>query len=223
MNYTNLSSISKSVCFLIFVIVLSSCNEDKNTSEIKNDELNKKIETHKSFYEINEFDYKGQLPYLNSEAEVNVKSEIFQKVEKMLVNINYSWEDFDKLYKDELTAAEKQNLAYIILSQKDLIGLLKSNQESEVYNKKVKQYVNDLVESKYLGYCLLFNALEALKSNDPKFVKENANLILNYSINDDFHNDIINNDEMIKNPQTSKYYYKIKENYSFLERIKNLD
>lgn len=205
-----------------FTMFLLSCNEDKSISEINNEDLSKKINSHKSFYKTNEIDYKGQLPYLNSESSDIIKSDLYTEIESKISNDKYSWEYFDNLYNNEMTLAEKQKLAYIVLSQKDLIGLLKNNTKNQVFHDKVKKHINILVESEYIGYCLLYNALESVKTKDIDFVKKSAKLIENYSYNDDFHSDIIANVEMAKDPHVSKYFHKIKENYSYLDKIKDL-
>lgn len=195
-----------------FIIGCESNNEKNETTL-----LNNKIEKTKSFQNKELSNYKGQLPYLSLKNEADESSEIAAKLdlEEKINNPEYDWKYFNNLHSEKLSITEKQNLAFIILSTKDLIGLAQNNPENSEFKNAIKQNVATLTETEYIGYCVLYNAIEATNDND--FKKAQFSKIIDYAKADNFHEFNLKNKELENTP----FYAKIKENYHYLEIIKN--
>ena len=208
----------KKVFILISAISITITSCDKSSSS-KNEEVNSRITSpkEKSFQNTSLIGYKGQLPYIKSQtqeeiAEQNATLDLGNKV----TDSKFDWKYFDKQYSDDLTESQKQNLSYIILSTKDLIQLSMDKPNDEILKNAIIKYTKILVETKYIGYCLLYNSLENIENK--KLVTELANSISKYSKEETFHKHNIDNIEI----QNTTIHTKIKEDYSYLEKIKAL-
>lgn len=212
---------------IVYIALLScfiyvSCNQEpnqiensKNLKETKNQDLLER----KSFTDFKQLGYKGQLPYLSTEN--NDKSITFlsdNDFKEKLSDSKYGWREFDRMFNDNLDVSSKQQLVYTILSQKDLLGVLINNPKDERIKNKVQKYTDVLVESEYIGYCLLYTSLSVLGENS-----DNISKIIEYSKEDKFHNDILNNPEISENFALKVYVEKIEDNFSYLDKIKELE
>lgn len=164
--------------------------------------------------------YMNQMPLIKSTVE--------DRKEDTTTRVGYTdaedsktdWLYFDKQYNDGLSNPKKQEIAYIILCKKDLIGQVNKNPDNKVLVAALKKYTNILVETNYIGYTSLYYALQTLKPIDEVFVKEKAEAILTYAKNDTFHTDIINDS---KNMEVDKNTYdKFVENFKYISRIGTL-
>ncbi|WP_396192490.1 hypothetical protein [Flavobacterium sp.] len=214
----------KNLLLLLILTSLCSCEKKENINEINDKADSKKTQSHKSFTDFSKLDYRGQLPYLSGDSENNSnKLALEYNFNSKIIDKKITWEYFDAIYNDDLSIPEKQNLAYVILSLKDLLGLYDNNKNNSNLENKIIKYSKILVETKYIGYCLLFNCLKTIQQKNPKLVNELSNKIITYSASEDFHTSVINDTVLASNSSSSKYYYKIKENYTFLEKIKFLN
>lgn len=204
------------IFILIPLLAIVSCGkqeyQDKNTKAIS---PKTGIPNHTSSYTIDSLSYKGQLPYLSSvsTAEDSGKEMFDSDMTVMLKDSSKDWEDFDQLYSTSLSVEQKQRLGYLILSQKDLIGLLHNDPTNSTLQDAVKKYVEILVDTDYIGYCVLYYAL--IEINDSPFVESMAEEITRYGADDPFSTFFL--DEPLN--ESIPYYDKVEENYSYLHEI----
>lgn len=170
-----------------------------------------------SFYDLTEPGYRGQLPYIASESETGM-AEYYAGLDiaDEIKNPEITWEYFDELYQDNMPSDQKQSIAFTILSTKDLIGLVRNDPENLQLRDALKKYVNVLVSTKYIGYCILYSALE--QSGDLAYSKRKAQEIVEYSVSDTFHQSFLNENEA----QETRFYRKVAENYSYLRQLREL-
>lgn len=208
----------KKVYLLLIVVTWFACN-----NETKNDITNQKQNSKKSYTDFSKPTYKGQLPYLKTPSNSDDSNTMALKYdfEYKIKDSNTSWEYFDKIFNDTLSVSNKQHISYIILSSKDLIGQFNKDKSNELLEKKLVFYTKVLVDSDYIGYCLLYYSFDALKSKYPGMVSDFKKKVINYSLRDVFHKEIINNKELEKS-EMAIYYKKAKENYSYLKKIEDL-
>lgn len=211
----------KRVVYTLCVLGLFSCTNDNLK---RTDESSRVQERKKSSVLANKGDetkeegkaYTQQLPYVDANHDFlsfNVKNKLNEKMNDPKV----TWEEIDKLYHDNLNPAEKQFLIYIMLAKKDLIGLQKEKPSNEQF-AKLSKYTQELVNSKYIGYCLLYNALITLDNGDNSdIIQSYAKKIEDYSANESFHSNFLK-----KPKEKGAYIEKVSENYSFLDKIKKL-
>lgn len=209
----------KKIIYTLFVFGLFSCtNDHTNRTEENGNETSKvsSVLVDNDRQNKRGKEYVNQLPYVDSNHDFLNFSMENQLNEKMN-DPNITWEEIDKLYHDDLNPAQKQFLIYIILAKKDLIGLQNENPTDAQYAKLAK-YTQELVDSKYIGYCLLYHALATLHHGDnAEQIKSYANEIEHYSANESFHSNFL------ANPNgKGEYIQKIRENQSFLDKIKEL-
>lgn len=203
--------------FLIILISLFfSCNNETKT-ELKIQEKS----TKKSFQDFSKKTYRGQGLYLKKTENIEdtAKMALEYDFDKNIHDRKVSWEYFDKIYKENLTITEKQHLSFIILSTKDLIGLYNNDKSNKILEKKLIFYTKLLIDSEYIGYCLLYFSLNALKNSNPELINEYKNKILNYSTRDEFHKKTLS-DKDLESSEMAIYYKKVKENFSYLDKIK---
>lgn len=207
----------KTIKFLAVIATTFIVGCESNNEKTETTLPNIQTETTKSFQNKELPNYKGQLPYLSLKNEADESSEIAAKLklEEKVNNPEYDWKYFNNLYNESLSVTEKQNLSFIILSTKDLIGLAQRDPKNTELKNAIKQNVTTLTNTKYIGYCLLYNAIEA--ANDENFKKEQFSIIVDYAKNENFHEFNLKNKALENTP----FYAKIKENYSYLETIKN--
>ncbi len=170
-----------------------------------------------SFYSFAQDGYLGQLPYIvagsaGEISEFNTEFEIADKVTDSTV----TWEYFDSIYSDDLTEAEKQNVAVFVLRNKDLIGLARGNPQNARYQRALTKYIGVLVDSKYFGYCLLYSALE--QCNDPDYAKRKAAEIVRYSVTETFHQTFLNDPAV----SADWRYRKVEEDLTYLSELREL-
>ncbi len=202
-----------SLCFLLI-----SCNDSETNNKINNLEK----QATKSIFKVENVDYTGQLPYIETHEDTDF-NQINEKlnINDILKNKADDWSVLDSKFNEKLTSFESEYLSYLILSKKDLIKDYKFDNSNNTKDKFMF-HLNNLIEHENVGYCLLYNGLMCLKNTNPDYVKTKAQIIVNYSKDDKFHSEYIN-DKMIENdPVMEKYYKKIKDNYSYLDKIKKL-
>lgn len=200
---------------LLFVLLGTSCVNTKTESEENSFQNVVKTETQKPDCS----GYRNQLPYYKAASETEAAEEMAKwNYEEKISEENIGWTYFDGLYNDNLSVYNKQKLAFIILSKKDLIGLVKQNPNDENLKTALKKYVSILVDTKYFGYCVLFSALELL-SDDTIFITETIQEIDRYAALEKFHTNVLDQGNDFPDREV---FLKIKEDYSYLERIKNL-
>jgi hypothetical protein len=206
----------------LLTIVLSVCFACNN--EIKTEENALEKRTKKSFTDYSKETYKGQLIYLKnySDSEDGGKMSLENDFDINIADKNISWEFFDKIYNDKLSITDQQHLAYIILSSKDLIGLYNKDKSNEVLEKKLLFYTQLLVNTDYIGYCLLYYSFDALKDKYPEKMMNFKNKVAKYSVNDEFHKKTLEDKDLEKS-EMAVFYKKAKENYSYLEKIKDME
>ncbi|MHA3788661.1 hypothetical protein ACX0HA_10655 [Flavobacterium hauense] len=127
------------------------------------------------------------------------------------------WTFFDKQYNEDLSNPEKQEIAYIILCKKDLIGKVNKNPDNAELVAALKKYTDVLVKTEYIGYTSLYYALKTLKPIDEVYTKEKAAAILKYAKHDTTHTDFINDKEFMK--KEKKTYDRFVENFKYVSRI----
>lgn len=130
------------------------------------------------------------------------------------------WTYFDKQYNEGLSNPKKQDIAYIILCKKDLIGQVNKNPDNAELVSALKKYTDVLVQTEYIGYTSLYYALQTLKPVDAAFTKEKAAEILKYAKNDTTHADFINDKEMMEKDR--EMYDKFVANFKYVSRIATL-
>lgn len=210
----------KVMALVLATLAMFSCRQESSTANrfadptggLAGGSTDKKKD---SFYDFSQSGYLGQLPYIVSNyadevPEFNTQHEIAQKVSDSTV----TWEYFDSLYSEELSLAQKQNVAILVLSVKDLISLARADPRNDYYQDALTKYVDVLVDSRYFGYCLLYSALE--QCQDPSYQKRKAIDILNYSIGESFHHTFLNNPDLPEDWQQRK----VEEDLGFLSKIR---
>lgn len=130
------------------------------------------------------------------------------------------WTYFDKQYNERLSNPKKQDIAYIILCKKDLIGLVNKNPDNAELVAALKKYTDILVKTEYIGYTSLYYSLQTLKPIDEAYVKEKAAAILKYAKHDTTHADFINDKEMMA--KDKEMYDKFVANFKYVSRIGTL-
>jgi hypothetical protein len=170
-----------------------------------------------SFYSFTQNGYLGQLPYIevgyiDEISEFNTEFEIAEKVSDSTV----TWEYFNSLYKDDLTIAQKQNVALFVLRNKDLISLAREHPDNVRYQRALAKYVDVLVDTKYFGYCLLYAALE--QCGDAKYAKQKAAEIVEYSITETFHQSFLNDPTV----SADWRYRKVEEDLTYLSKLREM-
>ncbi len=177
-----------------------------------------------SVVDYSKSNYQGQLPYLNGEhgdiAEFRMENELDRKT----VDPQYGWSYFDSLYEENLNKAQKQYLAYIILSKKDLLAEFNGS-PTQTEADAILKYTNVLVETDYFGYCLLFNCLQTLQNQSFVSADINAlkqNILANTTAKQYHEGSLQHFANFTNDPQSSKVYSKIKEDFDFLTEITNL-
>jgi hypothetical protein len=127
------------------------------------------------------------------------------------------WTYFDKQFNEGLSNPKKQQIAFIILCKKDLIGQVNKQPDNAELVTALKKYTDVLVKAEYIGYTSLYYALQTLKPIDAAYAKEKAAAILKYAKKDTFHTDYINDKENMDIDK--KQYDKFVENFKYVSRI----
>ena len=196
-----------------FIAVLFSCSKEEEIIS------NPTSASKKSFVDFQKKGYQGQLQYLNarySTFDFSIKNNLKNTIN----NEKYDWKYFDSLYNESLNISEKQYLAYIILAKKDLLSDFKNNPDQQK-NDVIEKYTNILIDTEYVGYCLLYNSLETLQKSkfNKKDLSKQKQDILSYSSRINFSENASRN-LSTKDSKANMYITKINENQEYLEMIK---
>lgn len=142
--------------------------------------------------------------------------------EERIPDTKTDWTFFDKIYKDDMSRPEKQYLSFLILNIKDLIGVTKQDLSNKKNVDALKKYVNVLANEEYIGYTILFNALDVLKDTDSEFVKTQAAKIVAYAKNDSMSLNVINDKELQNHPEKPDHIDEMIANYGYVKQIEKL-
>lgn len=199
--------------------ILTSCSkEDVTTNEKISDKGAFKSSVLKGKTQSNRIagkEYTEQLPYLDAHSDFmafNVENDLAEKMNDPQVD----WKTLNTLYSSDLSNASKQYLIYILFAKKDLLGI-QNTAPNEDQAKLIANYTQELVNTKYFGYCLLYNALKTLSSATEytTLAKTLATQIVEDSKTEVFHANFISRPE-----GRDPYLDKVKEDYSYLDKIK---
>ncbi len=206
------------VPYLALITILISCDKAKEPKQ-------KVGATKKSYFVTNKMGYQNQLPlYTAIAANSNTDFSINNKIGEKIADQSLNYEVFEKMLTPQLNIADKQYLIYIILAKKDFIGYVNANKNSETAVKKLQDYITTLIDSKYIGYCVLYNALKALPEDLHPFASEKFAAITAYSQNDEISLAMARNSNIAIGNSSEKQIIiqsKFKENLVYLERIKS--
>ncbi|MDQ1095557.1 MULTISPECIES: hypothetical protein [Chryseobacterium] len=205
---------------IVVVSMFSSCSkEDVTNNEKMTDkgQFKSSILNKNNSSKIAGKEYMDQLPYLDAHTDFmafNVENDLGHKMNDPKID----WKTLNSLYSSDLSTASKQYLIYILFAKKDLLGI-QDETPSKDQEDIIKEYTKELVNTKYFGYCLLYNALSVLNndSENTALVKDLANQISVYSESEKFHSDFLS-----KPTGREKWIEKVKEDYSYLDKIKGL-
>ncbi|MFP9117830.1 hypothetical protein ACLI08_08585 [Flavobacterium sp. RNTU_13] len=167
-------------------------------------------------------EYKTQLMYLSvdNDDDLGIFDLEYNLIEKQ-DDANVSWKYFDQLYNNSLRASAKQQLAYIILVKKDLIGMVKDNPQDAEKVAALKKYVHILCKGEYTGFTTLYFALDALKAaGETDFVNQVAAKVYAYGKNEGWHKGVIEGGVETIGSQAS--YDKVVSDFTFVDKIKSL-
>ncbi|MEY8761119.1 hypothetical protein [Chryseobacterium tongliaoense] len=202
--------------------ILTNCSkEDAMANESNNDKSAFKSsvlnENNSATNRIVGKEYTEQLPYLDAHTDFltfSTENDLNHKMNDSKIG----WKAISSLYHIDLSTAEKQFLIYIILAKKDLLGI-QNDTPTQDQAALIINYAKELVASKYIGYCLLYNTLVTLNkdSQNSQLVKDLAKQIVTYSGAETFHSDFVSKPE-----GRDPYINKVKEDYTYLDKIKDL-
>jgi hypothetical protein len=135
----------------------------------------------------------------------------------------YDWQYFDAEYDKsaQLTALDKQYYGYIILAVKDLIGEVPGPGN----DAKKSKYINELVNTSYRGYCVLYHAMLSLTHtpDNQALIQSWKNKILSdYEQAADIKSQLTLDLSSVKDAVTRRTLEKLRENYSYTDAIKEL-
>ncbi|MCO6146564.1 hypothetical protein [Flavobacterium sp. NRK1] len=203
---------------IIAIVCILNTGCSKKESQKENQELQ---HAERLLSETEREAYMNQMPLVAS-TEKDRKKDMskepkffgYQNVSK------FGWHHFDKLYNDSLSNPTKQDIGYIILCKKDLIGQVNKQPDNAELVAALKKYVDVLTRTEYMGYTSLYYALQTLKPIDEAYVKEKSAVILKYAKKDTFHPMMINDKENMNTDK--KTYNKCVENFKYISRIATL-
>lgn len=205
----------KTITPFCLLLMLIACNKTTNDE--------KKASAKKSFF-LNESDgYRNQLPLFATASTTASLNMAFQKnFDAKLHDKTVTYETFEQLYTPDLTLAEKQYLAFIILAKKDFIGHVRQHPTAKADIQKMKAYITLLVENKYIGYCVLYNALQSLPATEKDFVHQQYRQIALYADKDTITPSILEaaSSSTPATAQQKKVRAKFAENKRYLNLIK---
>lgn len=201
----------------VVATIFTSCSKDDITTYEQKSDRNAKssIITKKSTDIPSGKEYTEQLPYLDAHTDFmafNVENDLSHKMNDPKID----WKTINALYSSNLNTAEKQHIIYILFAKKDLIGIQNDAPTKDQANL-IANYTKELVNTKYIGYCLLYNALATLNNTSEysPLVKDLAKQIVSYSAEEKFHSDFVNKPE-----GRDRWLNKVKEDYTYLDKIK---
>lgn len=205
---------------IVVASMFSSCSKDdiaNNEKMTDKGQFKSSILSKNNNSKIAGKEYTEQLPYLDAHTDFmafNVENDLGHKMNDPKID----WKMLNSLYSADLSTASKQYLIYILFAKKDLLGI-QDKTPSKDQEDIIKEYTKELVNTKYFGYCLLYSALSVLNndSENTALVKDLAKQIATYSKSEKFHSDFISRPE-----GRDQWIEKVKEDYSYLDRIKSL-
>lgn len=212
-----------------FVVTCSSDESNKATQSnpSKNAKLSAKVNGGSGGLSVVDYsrpNYQGQLQYLNGDhGDIN-DFKVDNDLDKKIADSQYDWLYFDKLYNVNLNTTQKQYLAYIILSKKDLLSEF-NNSQTQVEADAILKYTNVLVQTNYFGYCLMYNCLNTLKNQTLVSVNINSlkQSILSNANAKQFHDGSIQHlSNYTSDAHSLEVLEKIKEDLNYLDDISNL-
>jgi len=168
-------------------------------------------------------DYLNQMSFISGgdtqeDMDFILDNHLYEKME----DSNIDWTYFDDLYDSSLQNSLKQELSYLILCKKDLIGLVNNNPDNNTLVNVLKKHVDNLVETEYSGYTALYYALDALKSTGKEtvYIQNQAAEIVQYSTNDPFRPDMMDPGPI--GSDVRDIYDKFVDNFDYVSKIATL-
>lgn len=170
-----------------------------------------------SFFDYSQSGYFGQLAYIVAStpeevAQFNAAEQIAEK----LADSTITWISFDRIDLENQSSAVKQELAVIVLRNKGLIGLARADPQNREYQTAMTKYIDNLIETRYFGYSLLYAALQ--QCIDQSYVRRKASEIMAYSVTETFHQDYLNNPALSADWRCQK----VEEDLICLSKIRDL-
>ena len=206
---------------MLLLLCFSSClknDEGKTAQEKTTSNIVKKDASHRTFQNSGYNDYRGQLLYLTGEGEDLTAFEAENDFDTKINDATVSWVYFDNLYNTNRSKIVQQDIAFHVLATKDLVGLSNQDPRNTLYLDAIKKYIDVLTASQYIGYSVLYESLNTLKTSSPAYVKDKASEIVAYAAADTFHDELINGEY----GTDSKYIAKAREDFANLKNISAL-
>ncbi len=142
----------------------------------------------------NSIDYTEQMPFVVIvDSDVYTDFEDVNDLQTKIEDPSVSWTAFDALYSSSLPDDVKQNLIYIILAKKDFIGYVKQDPKASNI-AKLEGYITALVDTKYIGFTVLYESLKALQqvsANHNTYITQKVDDIELYATDAIFHQDML--------------------------------
>lgn len=210
-QFRNLLYVVSLVVTCTVVIIACSENSDSNNS---NNDKQLSVRSRESSPA-----YLDQIPFVTaSDTIVDGSFVLDHYFYENVEDSNVSWTYFDNLYSNSLDNSIKQKISYVVLCKKDLIGLVYDNPSDSALSTALKKHVDNLVNTKYLGYTALYYALDALNETgkETTYVKNVAAEIALYAAEDEFHPEMINAGSSEVGAQL---YGQIEDNYTHISKI----
>lgn len=214
-----MKKIFRPILSIVFLSLIISCDSEK---QLSNEQEN--AENYQKTFTSNTNDL-SHIPLISSTDENESALELifdndFQTKE---MSNQYGWEYFDKFHSQGLNSSEEQYVAYVVLKRKELITQLSIKPHDEDILNAFKRNIDILVNNKYLGYHLLFNALNVVSTIDESYTKETARKIVAYSIDNEYvcngYQELLNNPNI--DDQTKESYSLWIENCKYADIIAN--
>ncbi|PJR03750.1 hypothetical protein [Avrilella dinanensis] len=214
-----MKKIFKLTLSIVFLSLIISCDGEK---QLSNEQENAK--NYQKTFASNTNDL-SHIPLISSTDENESALELifendFQTKE---MSNQYGWEYFDKFHSQGLNSSEEQYVAYVVLKRKELITQLSIKPQDEDILNAFKRNIDILVNNKYLGYHLLYNALNVISTIDESYTKETARKIVAYSIDNEYvcngYQELLNNSNI--DDQTKESYSLWIENCKYADIIAN--
>lgn len=171
----------------------------------------------------NNIDYTEQMPFVVMvDSDVYTDFEDVNDLQTKIEDPSVSWTAFDALYSSSLPDDVKQNLIYIILAKKDFIGYVKQDPKASNI-AKLEGYITALVDTKYIGFTVLYESLKALQqvsANHNTYITQKVDDIELYATDAIFHQDML--DQGVGGGLDQLTYDKIESDLANLANIGSL-
>ena len=232
LNFLNLQNMKnlKLIYIVLSALFLFNCSDDQINVENQDQRISSNDNTNSKRIlgtENKEMGYQGQLPYAVTSSDNG--SDLLQflmenNIHKNIENRNVDWSFFDQLYSENLNVGQKQYLAYLVLTKKDLLKDFDDN-PNKMKAEKIKFYTDILVNSDYTGYCLLYNCMKRLKlqnyvSNDIANMK--ISVVQNYKKQKFSHDETVKNFQINRSDETDFFLEKLQDNLRYIKNINDL-